>query len=317
MKQIAYSGERDHARMLVLANASVANNMHVADWSYRFASWAFDAPDNVALWMDAAGELVAWAVLQTPFWAIDYVMRPDAESSELHRTILAWADARAKSIASTRFGRPMWFINVMAHQADRMRDLEAMGFANQADAPEDAWSKVLMMRSVSPLPSGEGLGVGAAHPTPLPHGFTLRPLDGVREIDSYVALHRAVFESESMTTQWRARTLTQLAYKPALDLVLAAPDDSLCGFCVCWCDGAQGQIEPMGIRADVQGKGLGKALLEDGVRRLVAHGAERICVETDNYRNAAYGLYESVGFRKQHDVFVFRKDYASHSGRSA
>lgn len=131
-----------------------------------------------------------------------------------------------------------------------------------------------------------------------------------REVDAYVALHRAVFESESMTADWRARTLAQPTYKPDLDLVLIAPDGDLCGFCVCWLDGAQGQVEPMGIRKDMRGQGLGQALLVEGLRRLTARGAQHVFVETDNYRDAAFGLYESVGFRTSHDVHVFRKDYA-------
>jgi len=38
-------------------------------------------------------------------------------------------------------------------------------------------------------------------------------------------------------------------------------------------------------------------------------GAEQIFVETDNYRNAALLVYESVGFRIEHEVLVYRKDY--------
>jgi ribosomal protein S18 acetylase RimI-like enzyme len=37
-------------------------------------------------------------------------------------------------------------------------------------------------------------------------------------------------------------------------------------------------------------------------------------VETDNYRDAAFALYEAVGFRVQHNVLVFRKDYPSQTG---
>jgi len=39
------------------------------------------------------------------------------------------------------------------------------------------------------------------------------------------------------------------------------------------------------------------------------HGASRIYVETDSYRNAAFELYESVGFRVVQDVWVYRKDF--------
>ena len=39
---------------------------------------------------------------------------------------------------------------------------------------------------------------------PLPDGITIRPLAGESAVTAYVALHRAVFESESMTVEWRA-----------------------------------------------------------------------------------------------------------------
>ena len=56
--------------------------------------------------------------------------------------------------------------------------------------------------------------------------------------------------------------------------------------------------------------GLGRAVLAEGLRRLYEQGAQEVLVETDNYRNAAFALYESVGFRVARDVLVFRKDYA-------
>jgi hypothetical protein len=50
------------------------------------------------------------------------------------------------------------------------------------------------------------------------------------------------------------------------------------------------------------------------VRRVappLEEGAQEILVETDNFRNAAFALYESVGFRILYDVLVFRKDYVA------
>lgn len=40
-----------------------ADNLHVADLPWRFSSWALDDPQNVRLWTDADGRLLAWAVL--------------------------------------------------------------------------------------------------------------------------------------------------------------------------------------------------------------------------------------------------------------
>jgi ribosomal protein S18 acetylase RimI-like enzyme len=198
----------------------------------------------------------------------------------------------------------MWFVGVFAHQAERIRDLEAAGFASQANVGEDSWSKVLLCRSADmPVPDYS-----------LPAGFTIHPLAGENEVEAYVQLHRAVFESRNMTVEWRRRTLRRPEYRPDLDLVLAATDGRLAAFCVCWLDSdlegePSGQIEPLGVHKDYRGLGLGRAILSEGLRRLSLSGADRVYVETDQQRNAALGLYEEVGFRPMHEVLVYRKDY--------
>ena len=93
--QRPFSNEQDESLMSALARQFPADNLHATDLPYRFSSWALDDPDNVRLWFDDDQQLVAWAMLQTPFWEIDYVFHPNAES-DLHQEILAWADQRAQ-----------------------------------------------------------------------------------------------------------------------------------------------------------------------------------------------------------------------------
>ena len=76
IKQQPFSGEADMRAMTTLCQAFPAENMHVVDLPYHLSSWAFDDADNVALWVDETGRLLAWAVMQTPFWTIDYVYHP-------------------------------------------------------------------------------------------------------------------------------------------------------------------------------------------------------------------------------------------------
>jgi mycothiol synthase len=241
--------------------------------------------------------------MQVPFWAIDYACHPDC-LDELHGRLLYWADRRARFALDTPSGRPAWFVNVFSDQVDRIRDLEAAGFASQADVGDDSWSKVLM-RCTLQTPAAV---------YPLPAGFTVRPLGGQAEVEAYVTLHRTVFESRNMTVGWRARTLRQPSYIPDLDLVAVAPDGAFVGFCVGWLhrheEEASGQIEPMGVHPDLRQQGLGQAIVSDALRRLRLHGAGQACVETDTHRNGALALYESVGFRAEREVLVYRRDYA-------
>ena len=303
-----FSGEADIQAMISLTHAFPTENLHIVDLPYRFSSWALETPGNIGLWVNPAGQLVAWAVLQAPFWTIDYAYHPQADTN-LHRQLLAWADHRARQVLDTPSGRPCWFVMVLANQADRIRDLEEAGFASQADAGEDAWSQVLMRRSARiPVADYE-----------LAADFIIRPLAGESEVEAYVQLHRSVFASKNMTNGWRARTLRCPEYLASLDLVAVAPDGHLAAFCVCWLskdlEGKLiGQIEPLGVHEDSRGLGLGRAVLSEGLRRLYLCGAERVYVETDKYRNAALELYKAVGFRLMQDVLVYRKDYGGAQG---
>ena len=153
----------------------------------------------------------------------------------------------------------------------------------------------------------------------IPTGFVVRSLAGESEVSAYVELHRAVFESKGMTVEWRARTLRRPEYAPDLDVVVAAPDGRLAAFCIGWLsEGAggalEGRVEPLGCHPDFRRYALGRIALAEVLRRLQAHGAQQIYVETDNYRNTAFALYESLGFRVVQDVLVFRKDYISAQG---
>jgi ribosomal protein S18 acetylase RimI-like enzyme len=141
-------------------------------------------------------------------------------------------------------------------------------------------------------------------PSRLPPGFTLRALAGVSEAGAYAGLHRAAFGTQSMTGQWRARTLRMPRYRRDLDLVAVAPDGTLAGFCVGWLDAARrtGHVEPLGVRPGCTGRGLAQALLSELSRRLAAAGAERVRVEADPANAAALRSYEAAGFRVTHTV---------------
>jgi ribosomal protein S18 acetylase RimI-like enzyme len=288
--------------MATLSRQFPADNLRITDLPYRFSSWAFDDPENVRLWFDADGQLLAWAVLQTPWWTIDFAIQPQTKSDLLPQ-VLDWADQRAGEIIDTPFGHPCWFMNVFADQADRIRALEQAGFASQANVGEDSWSKVWMQRP----------GAEPVKTYRIPPGFVVRPLAGESEVAAYVDLHQATFESKNMTIEWRRRTLQHPDYVPDLDLVVAAPDGRLAAFCICWLSKINGelvgQVEPLGCHADFRRFALGRVALAEGLRRLAAHGAQTIFVETDSYRNTAFRLYESMGFKVIRDVLVYRKNY--------
>ena len=283
-----------------LASQCAEENLHVTDLPYRFSSWAFDDQENIHLWFDEHRQLVAWAVLQTPFWQIDYVCHPSVEA-RLHEEILAWADQHASAALDTRFGHPAWFVNVFPGQAGRIHDLEKAGFVCKSDGSEVSWAKVLMLRDVE-------TPVKTYKP---PAGFVVRGLAGMEDVKAYVELQQSVFESKNMTFDWRMHTLSHPAYRPDLDIVVESPDGRLVAFCVCWLDEAtlDGRVEPLGCHKDFRKYALGRVALSAGLQRLQARGARKIFVETDQFRNTAFRLYESFDFRVHREVLVYGKEY--------
>ncbi len=290
----------DLPHALRLADVSGLNIPHMADWPYRFSSWALDQVQNTQVWLNVSSEMIGWVIMQTPFWAIDCVVYPEAPT-ELYRDMLAWAKARAAEMQAAGTGRPMWFVSIAADRHERRRDLEVLGFSDQAEVGEDAWSKVLFE-----LPPQMIFSTAF-----LPAGYTVRSLDSHTEIQAYVDLHRQVFESESMTYAWRANSVRTPGYINDLDLVVVSDKGELQGFCVAWLrtlasGETVGQIEPLGVRQSQRGQKLSKVLLGEAVRRLRAHGASRVYVETDRQRASAMAAYTSMGFQVAHEVLVYR-----------
>ncbi len=297
--QYPFLGEVDKYKMSTLAREFAPVNLHVVDLPYRFSSWALDDPDNIRLWFDGHEQLMGWAVLQSPFWTIDYVFHPQVEA-QLHPEILTWADQRAREMNAS-FSRPAWFAMVFEEQTDRIRVLEEAGFQCQADVGRDSWSKVLMRRSTqAPVKQYKPRS-----------GFIVRPLAGAEEVKAYSELHQSVFGSKNMTAEWRARTLKHPAYKRDLDIVVEAPDGRLAAFCICWFDekSGDGHVEPLGCHEDFRQYALGRVALSEGLQRLQSLGAKNIFVEADNYRNTAFRLYEAFDFQVIKNVLVYRKDY--------
>ena len=301
-----YSGPEDNDRMLRLAHNHPLGHVHVIDLPYRLSSWALENPENVGLWEDQQGRLVAWAVLQTPFWTVDYALHP-AAPPDAFASILTWVDGQARALLLTQYGHPAWFLPLTGEQAARRRDLISAGYVAQ-DTGDDTWSQVTFALA-------EGIELPLCPPK---DGFTVRPLASEAEVPAYVALHRAVFGTENMTESWRRAALRQSAYRPELDLVIANASGELVAFCVGWlaqvATGGEsptviGHLEPIGVHEDARPHGLAWSILAEAVRRLRAHGAGRVLVQTDNYRDRAYAFYQAAGFQIEENITLFRKEF--------
>jgi ribosomal protein S18 acetylase RimI-like enzyme len=95
-----------------------------------------------------------------------------------------------------------------------------------------------------------------------------------------------------------ARLMRLPGYHRELDLVSVAPDGIIAAFVICWLDPVNriGDFGDVGARPAYRRRGLTRAVLLEGLRRLKARGMERVCVSTGVSNTPALCLYESIGF---------------------
>jgi ribosomal protein S18 acetylase RimI-like enzyme len=291
MTRHVFRGEADMPHILDLVRRMPLTCRHVIDLPWRLSSPTINEGRDAAFWKDADGQVVGFVAWQYYWAALDFFILPGPQQQAVETEIFTWADGRFRELDEER-GQPLAFPYWVEFRDDdqaRRHVVEAHGFLFDED---DRY--VLLQHSLTDLSSVPAL----------PDGFTLRPLAGEQEAAAYAELHRAAFESTSMTPEWRARTIRMPQYRPELDLVVCAPDGSLAGFCVGWFEPARNvaQVEPLGVHPRFHQLGLGRVLLLEMLRRFKEHGAESAFVETDLDRTPARRAYESVGFQQVHTI---------------
>jgi ribosomal protein S18 acetylase RimI-like enzyme len=263
---------------------------HIIDLPWRLCALDINEGLDAVFWEDSDGKVIGFAACQYAWAALDFFILPGSEAQTVATDLFAWANERFQE---RKWPYPYW-VEFRDDDLERQRLVKAYGFLNEV---EDRY--VLFQHAFANLP---------LVPT-LPAGFQLRSLTGEQEVAAYTELHRAAFESTSMTPEWRARTLRMLPYRPELDLVVSAPDGSLAGFCVGWFEPSRSiaQIEPIGVHPRFHRLGLGRVLLLEMLHRFKSHGATSAIVETDVDRIPARHAYESVGFQQVHTIRSAKK----------
>ena len=285
-----WQDETDLLLSIDLLRSVPPTSRHLIDIPWRLSSPALQVERNTRVWIGDDGRMIGFAAWQM-YWAVlDYFVLPGIHQLTVEDGIFSWAVERFRELDAER-GRPLPYrVEFRDDDIERQRVVEAHGFLLDSNYQYVHMSHPL----TEPLPEPI-----------LPTGFTMHPLAGERDVSGYVELHRAAFESTSMTYDWRLRTLHMPQYEPELDIVAVAPDGSLAGFCVGWLNAERhtGQVEPLGVHPRFHHMGLGRALLLESLRRFKAYGAENVLVETESDRKVARNAYESVGFQPIHTIY--------------
>ncbi|PWB74406.1 MAG: GNAT family N-acetyltransferase [Anaerolineales bacterium] len=139
-------------------------------------------------------------------------------------------------------------------------------------------------------------------PDPVPlNGYTVRALGDESELParswlSWKAFHPDEPDEKYGGWEWYKNIQRVPIYRRDLDIVAVAEDGELAAFCTVWFDDVTrtAVFEPVGTHPGHQKRGLGKAVMSEGLHRAQRLGATLATVSS--YGTAAHALYESMGF---------------------
>lgn len=260
-------------------------------WWGTYAFLPLDAENQVRIWEDAGGEVAGFALLEADF--LTYSIAPEyRQGNELLGEILAWAAGVAKAHGHTdlhTWGQEL--------EGDTCDFLEAQGLGLQDDP-------YFMIRFRQDLD-------GVLMELPPLEGMTLRQVaaENEAEIAERIEAHRDAFSPSRFTRELYDRVRSSPVYRPDLDIVAVTEDGTIASYCICWFDPVTqiGEFEPVGTREAYHGKGVGKRVMLEGLRRLKALGAEVATVQTGCKNVGGVKLYQSVGFEEADRAYLYVK----------
>jgi len=290
-----FQRDEDLVRMqaLLVEGRRAANGsyyLHPGDlsWWLYYLPYEADAWQNIFLWEDGnnPGRLIAWTLISPNWQAFDVFVAPAWHGSRLAEEIYAWSETRLASIIRSNGGHVICTQWIAEH--DRWLN------------PFFARRGYLLSNSTT-IQMGQTLD-GSIPPAALPPGYQLRAIVGDPEHERRALAQYKAFKSSLPFEKYCQRYLRFMlspVYQPEHDLVIEAPGGEIAAFCIIWTDETNrvGLFEPVGVHPDFQRKGLGKAIVCEGLRRLQAAEMRAAIVNIEGDNDPAQRLYAATGFR--------------------
>jgi mycothiol synthase len=246
---------------------------------------------------ESNGELEAlllFYAIRSSSWAM--LVHPHRHTAEFEAALVEWAERHLRHLL-TESGSAKEWISIEVPDFDTLRrdTLASRGFAAR---PEPDF--FLTTRSLQ----------GEIPVSALPDGFSIRAVLGEQEAEAVQAVH-----SGSFGRAWQSGEYLKVMRSPAFhidhELVVVAPDGRFAAYLIYWLDpvSKSGLFEPVGCHPDFQRRGLTRALMYEGMRRMVEQGMTTAVVlhEAPSENPASTALYRSVGFSPKYSSYEYRQ----------
>lgn len=132
---------------------------------------------------------------------------------------------------------------------------------------------------------------------------------GPSDLDGVMAI-----EEVSFPTPWSREMFLEDFPRDFSDtLVAAGTEDEVLGYAVCWTLAGESHLLNIAVHPARRGRGIGRALLSECIRRAARAGASLLFLEVRAGNEAAQRLYRSMGFVSR----GIRKGYYTDTGEDA
>lgn len=283
--------EDDYWRLRAfLREVFLLNNCRELSWQVaRLDYWRYFGNEHIehytldeaiCLWETDNGQIVAFVTPESRGHAYLQV-HPRFRTPELETEMLQAAEIHlAEPDAEGQRQVTVW-----AHRTDALR----IQVLHRRGYERGDWPEYQFRRSLAD-------DIPAVHPAP---GYNIRSLGDHTELPARSWLSWRVFHPDEPDEnyrgwEWYPDVQRCPLYRRDLDLVAVAPGGELVAFATVWYDDVtrSGYFEPVGTSPDHRRKGLGKAILTEGLLRLQRLDASYATVA--GYSEPALSLYRSV-----------------------
>jgi GNAT superfamily N-acetyltransferase len=278
---------RNFLREVFLLNDRLEHSWHVSRLDYW--RWHYIKTCNVcesvekgmALWETSDRRIIA-VLNHLGNSELRLHVHPQFRSAEIENEMLAYAEENFYT--EIKDGGRFIYVPIFADDIQRQETA-----AQRVYKKIPGWGHHYRRDLIGPIPD-----------TPIPAGYTIRSMGTLEEHParswaSWRAFHNdEPDENYDGDYSWYQNLQSAPLYRRDLDVVAAAPDGSIAAFCTCFFDDYTRSAVTVLVGTAVEHwrRGLGKAVITEGMRRLKELGCTRVfATATDEPADA---LYRSV-----------------------
>lgn len=242
--------------------------------------------NEIGMWEDSEGRIIAVACTDDEAFFLLDTFEP---SKELIEILINYAE---EHLSYEKEGKKEVCLSIPDYLIDMATTAASMGYVRREGG-----------ETIISIPIDHTFNVE------FPNEFILK--SGLEVTDEQKALgHIMAFdyaeqlESASLTMMHYGNLKNAPDYRPDLDLYLTTQEGDVAAFCTLWydCVNQIATFEPVGTHKNYRFKGLGKAIMYEGLNRLRALGV------TKAYVGATQPFYEKIGFTTEVNIYKWYKN---------